>query len=272
MTLRIGHIEYANCTPLFAALNDHADCSGYRFVRGVPSHLNQLLRKGEIDVSPSSSFEYGAAWRNYYLLPGLSISSIGPVKSVLLFARRPIEELDGKLIGLTTDSDTSVNLLRIVLARRYGFTNSFERTSLSLSEALNSFAALLLIGDAALVTARQDHGCHVYDLGDLWHRFTGLPFVFALWIIRADTVERAPQEVAALSHALLAAKEWAYGSYPAIAAAAPERQWLGEADLIDYWRTISYDLTPAHLEGVRTFYQFAVELGLLTETPLIRIA
>ena len=272
MTIRIGHIEYANCTPIFSTLTRHFDCSCYEFVKGVPYQLNQLLRGGAIDVSPSSSIEYGAAWRNYYLLPELSISSIGPVKSVFLFSRMPIEELAGESIGLTTDSDTSVNLLKIILARRYGFANTFERTALPLTDALRTFAALLLIGDAALKACRNAGGAyHIYDLGELWNEYTGLPFVFALWIVRAETVERQRREVAMLVSDLLAAKELAYASYEEIAAGATEREWLGKSELIDYWRTISYDLTPAHLEGVNLFYFFAVELGLIAEKPELRI-
>lgn len=94
MNLSVGHITYANCAPFFHYL----DSSGFsgRIVPGVPSHLNRLLAEGEIDISPSSSFEYARGWRQYLLLPGQSISSRGPVQSVLLFSSRPLEELAGE--------------------------------------------------------------------------------------------------------------------------------------------------------------------------------
>jgi chorismate dehydratase len=269
MTLNIGHIQYANCTPIFSALASNFDCTGYRFVGGVPARLNAMLRAGSIDLSPSSSFEYAMAHDQYCLLPELSISAIGPVKSVLLFSRVPIEELDGCSIGLSAESDTSVNLLRVLLARKYGFGNSFERTSLPLSQALQRFPAVLLIGDAALKGAAAGEGL-IYDLGKLWLDFTGLPFVFALWIVRRDSALAKHDELAALARDLIAAKKLACASYPAIAAGCAEREWLGVDELADYWRTISYDLTPAHIEGVRCFFSHAFELGLIPELPVLR--
>ncbi|SNB46177.1 menaquinone biosynthetic enzyme MqnA/MqnD family protein [Geobacter sp. DSM 9736] len=271
MTLNIGHIKYANCTPIFSALLDSPACSKYSFVGGVPSVLNALLRSGEIDVCPSSSIEYGKSPGKYLLLPELSISSVGPVKSVLLFSRLPMEQLDGARIGLTTDSDTSVNLLKIILRKQFGFLNDMERTGLPLAEALRDFSALLLIGDAALRESMKFHGLHVYDLGELWWRFTGLPFVFALWLVTEKTALGKPNEVAALWRELVQAKERAYGTYARIASRCAERSWMSEEDLADYWRIISYELTPEHLKGVDTFFGYASELGIIAERPQIRL-
>lgn len=271
MTLQIGHIEYANCTPIFSAFFKSPGCGGYDYVKGVPSSLNLMLRSGEIDVGPVSSIEYGVSPDSYHLLPGLSISSIGPVKSVLLFSRLPIEDLQGTKIGLTTDSDTSVNLLRIILGRQYGFRNEMRRTSLPLKEALGEFSALLLIGDAALRESMSDHGLHVYDLGELWYVYTGFPFVFALWLVTDRAVKEKRGEVATLSARLIEAKEQACRSYEEIAASCAEREWMSRDSLVDYWRTISYDLGPEHLRGVSTFYRFAAELGLIERAPELRI-
>ncbi len=269
--LRIGQIEYANCTPIFTALSAHFDCAGYRFVKGVPATLNAMLAAGTIEVSPSSSIEYGKSPENYCLLPDLSISAIGPVKSVLLFSRIPIEGLDRQTVGLTTESDTSVNLLKILLDRYYGFTNSFQRCGLPLAEALREFPALLLIGDAALKGAMASQEGHIYDLGELWYRFTGLPFVFALWIARREAAVTKRGELAQLAADLVAAKTLAYESYAEIADTCREREWLGRGALVDYWQTISYDLTTRHLDGLTLFYRHAAELGILAREPELRI-
>ena len=269
MTINIGHIKYANCTPIFTALASHFDCAGYRFVDGVPARLNAMLRAGEIDLSPSSSIEYAMAHEQYCLLPELSISAIGTVKSVFLFSRVPVEKLDGASIGLTAESDTSVNLLKVLLAKKYGFRNNFESTALPLAEALERFPGLLLIGDAALKGAASGMDFHCYDLGQLWHEFTGLPFVFALWIVRRDAARRKHAELATLAKDLVAAKQVAYASYPEIAANCEERAWIGEGELVDYWRTISYELTEAHLEGAQLFFQYAFEMGLIPSLPEI---
>lgn len=271
MTLKIGHIEYANCTPIFSALTRNFDCADYHFVKGVPSRLNRFLSSGEIDVCPSSSIEYGKSPEKYLILPELSISAIGPVRSVLLFSRVPLEELNGRTIALTSESDTSVNLLKILLAYYCGFRNSFERTSLPLRAAVDRYPALLLIGDNALKGAMDTTGLHVYDLGELWWKFTGLPFVFALWIVRREAVERARAEVTTLLADLLRAKAMAYETYEEIAAGCDEKGWIDRTLLVEYWRTISYDLTDAHIEGLRTFFMHGVELGILAVAPEIRL-
>ena len=126
-----------------------------------------------------------------------------------------------------------------------------------------------MIGDAALKGVEAG-GFRSYDLGELWHDFTGLPFVFALWIVRRDTALAKREELAALGRDLIAAKELACASYPEIAAGCREREWLGVSELVEYWRTISYDLTPAHLDGVRCFFQHAFEMKLIPTLPVMR--
>lgn len=271
MEIRIGEIEYANCTPIFTALKNHFDCQMYRFIREVPSALNLMLSRGEVDISPSSSIEYGKSCQKYCLMPEISISSIGPVKSVFLFSRIPIEQLNQKTIGLTTESDTSVNLLKIILRKRYGHENLFCRTSLQFREALDTHDGLLLIGDAALKASLSQHDFLVYDLGQQWYEFTGLPFVFALWIVRRDAAEQKHAEMAVLRDNLLLAKKLAYESYEAIALNSREREWMSTSALVEYWKTISYDLTPAHLQGLETFYHYAATMGLIPVQPDIAL-
>ena len=265
--LTIGQITYANCTPIFHELMKEFPADRYRMVRGVPAVLNGMLRQGEIDLCPSSSIEYGRRADRYYLLPDLSISAIGPVKSVFLFSRVPIAELGGQTIGLTSESETSVVLLRILLQKYHGVTARFEQTS---GLDLDRFAACLLIGDTALKTAlaRPDGFC--FDLGELWHGATGLPFVFALWIVRREVAERQHSELRLLLADLLAAKERARGAYEQIAESSQESTWMDRRELVDYWQTISYDLTPAHQQGVCCFFRDAHDLGILPVAPELR--
>jgi len=97
--LTLGHIPYLNCVPFYHYLK-HCGFQG-RYLSGVPSELNTMLQAGRLDVSLSSSFEYARHWRNYSLLPRHSISSIGKVKSVLLFSPVDINELSGREIAVT---------------------------------------------------------------------------------------------------------------------------------------------------------------------------
>ncbi len=266
--LRIGRIDYANCTPIFHALQDHAAPGDYQFISGVPSHLNSMLASGELDACPSSSFEYAVHPERYRIIPQVSISSCGAVASVLLFSRIPVEELDGHIVLLSSESATSVNLLKILLARRYGLCCTFEQTRLSIDDALMSAPAILLIGDTALRASLQRLDVHIYDLGEIWHSWTGLPFVFALWLCTRSAVQERRDELIRLSERLQVAKLESRRYIEALAEYASEAEWLGKQRLIDYWRdNISYELGPSHLEGLKHFFRGCAELGLLATAP-----
>ncbi len=259
--LRVGRIGFANCTPLYLALEE-AGTSGVAFVPGVPTELNRLLREGGIDLAPSSSVEYLERPALYGFLPDLSISSIGPVASVLLFSRVPLERLDGRRVGLSPASATSVLLLRVLLEGRMGVRPAY-------GPPVHGQDAVLWIGDRALREARTGGWPHVYDLGELWYRETGTPFVFALWICRREAFATRPDAVRAFYRALVEARHRAYRALPRLARRAPEAAWMGEADLLEYWQTISYDLTAWHLEGLRRFAAAAADLGLLPDVPVL---
>jgi chorismate dehydratase len=271
VTLRVGQISYANCTPIFVCLKNFHDCSNYRFVHGTPSRLNSMLATGEIDICPSSSIEFAKHPQKYLILPNISISSDVQVKSVLLFSRLPIEEINRQNIGLTDESATSVNLLKIILRRFYCYENSYHTLNMSSTAALADYPAILLIGDAALKEGiHRSEGTYVYDLGELWHRFTGLPFVFALWLVREETVARQKSEVETFYSSLCHSKKMAGSSFDAIASSCRE-DWISENEIIEYWKTISYDLTSRHVEGLQTFFRYAADLSIIDHVPDIRL-
>ncbi|HEX9024295.1 MAG TPA: menaquinone biosynthesis protein [Geobacteraceae bacterium] len=266
--LTIGRIDYANVTPIFHALREHFSCDGYRFTAGVPARLNSLLAAGEIDVCPSSSIEYALRAERYLIIPGLSISSIGAVASVLLFSHVPIEELDGCEIMLSAESATSVNLLRILMAKRFGCACRYAVSNVAPAEALGSAPAMLLIGDAALRTSMAGTGLRVYDLGTLWHEWTGLPFVFALWFCTRTAARERRQEVRKLAEELVLAKQYAEREREHIARVSPEAAWMGFERLMAYWReNISYELGGGEQNGLRLFYRYAAELELIPTAP-----
>ena len=268
--IRIGRIAYANCTPIFHALQEQDPCEEYCFAGGVPARLNDMLAAGEIDVCPSSSIEYARHSAQYLILPGLSIRSIGAVGSVLLFSRIPLEQLDGQAVLLSSESATSVNLLRILMKMRFGCSCRFTVSNLPLDKAMRQAPAMLLIGDAALRASLQESDLFVYDLGKLWHDWTGLPFVFALWLCCKSAAEQRPAEMSRLARQLVAAKKHVAGSIDVIAQNSPETLWMGKDRLVAYWRdNISYDLGQRHLEGLMLFYRYCSELGLLQDVPVL---
>ncbi len=185
-TLRIGSVPYLNAVPLTCGLE--RDCT---FL--PPSQLAAELHAGRLDAALVSVTEV-LLRDGYDVLDGAAIASDGPVASVFLAHREPLEQIG--TVHLDPASCTSVNLLRVLLAER-GLQPEF----LPLPDyvAATRFNNLLLIGNPAIEFRRAPHPHALWDLGEAWRELTGLPFVYAVWALRRG----APPELRAR---LLAAK------------------------------------------------------------------
>jgi chorismate dehydratase len=273
MKLKIGEIKYANCTPIYTSLKVHSDCAGFEFIEGEPAELNELLARGDIDVSSSSSIEYARHWDEYLVIPQISISSTGEVGSILFFSKGPIEDLGGARIAVSSASATSVVMLKALLRFRYGKEAFFSAVNPDLSLMLKEHDAALLIGDEALRAGKRavaGTGLHVYDLGSLWQEYAGLPFVYALWMVRKDSAAQMPELCRRLKEGLKASREMAEGSFDSIALNAPESSWMGVEGLAAYWKAMSYRLGPEHQRGLMLFLELAERLGEAPLPPAVR--
>jgi chorismate dehydratase len=174
--LRIGCVKYLNARPLI--FGGPADV-----VLDHPSVLCAQLAHAELDVALVSSFEF---LRNpiYRIVDGISISSDGPVYSVVVAHVGEISAAEE--IELDPAAETSGNLLRCLLSE-LELRPRFVATSTS---SLAKERARLLIGDQA-IRFRQQHGneFQVWDLGENWQNLAGLPFVYALWLVRPEVVD-----------------------------------------------------------------------------------
>jgi chorismate dehydratase len=272
-TLRIGRIPYANLFPTFYYLENECDLDGYRFIEGVPSTLNRMLREGKLDISPSSSIEYLKDKTRYRILPWFSISAAGPVGSILLFSRLPLQELRGKTIAVSSDSETSVALLKVICSEFFSLACKYRTMKLNRIGNPASCHATLLIGDEAMKEAKRlsavnrkkasEQSFFVYDLGELWFKHTGLPFVFALWIVREKIILNKGDLIKKFSLDLLNAKKYTPENHSFIAQQAAQRKWLSPEELVAYWNSISYDFTEKHLEGLRMFEKYTIKNGLI---------
>ncbi len=265
--MRIGRIAYLNVAPYFYCLRQ-AGFSG-EILAGVPSELNAMLAAGTIDACPSSSYEYGQNADNYLLLPGHSISSVGPVHSVLLFTRGPLATLAGTEVAITGESATSINLLKILLKEFCAIDDvSYVVPPGEVETLMTEGRSALLIGDRALAAAKTcPEGFQVTDLGALWYHFTGLPFVFALWILRRDAAAKYPEELQVLSLQLQASRQSAFEKLSEMAQDLSGQSLFSAAQLEAYWRGMSYDLTEGHLEGLRLYFTLCYKHGLLEKIP-----
>ena len=179
MALRIGCVKYLNARPLIRGWPGHVDFDH-------PSALCKRLAGGELDIALVSSFEF---LRNpiYRIVDNVSISSVGPVYSVVVAHSGDISELDE--IELDPAAETSGNLLRCLLTK-LNLTPRFIRSSTS---QITARRARLLIGDQA-IRFRQNHRdeFHFWDLGEEWQKIFDVPFVYALWLIRPEVIEAKP--------------------------------------------------------------------------------
>lgn len=267
MKLKVGKINFLNIYPIFFTLEKECDPSRFQFIDGTPAELNHRLREGTLDISPSSSIEYLRNPEIYTLIDGHSISTTGPIMSILLFSKHPIEDLDTRLILASEQSETSTALLKIILKKFYGFQNKILTSSSDIKDGLDSAPAYMLIGDDALKAARSsfitDHPSpvHIYDLGEIWHRNTGLPFVYALWIGRKECCSK--ETFIEFIDILDRAKDFAEQNFQKIAADIPSKTVMVMDDLIAYWKNLSYGLSEEHKEGLTLFDRYLKEEGLL---------
>lgn len=253
-TERLGIVSYTNVAPLYWGLKPW---TGASFVRGVPTELNRKLLDGSIDLTLVSSVEFLRHRDVLRALPDFSIATLGPVYSVTLFHWEPWAELTGKRVALTTDSATSVELLKVLL-RESGIDADFVPMTPDLGAMLGSCDAALLIGDAALreaVSQREIDGKKplITDLGSAWYDLTKLPFTFAVWASRKD---RPPSELMVAK--LRAAREHGLGQLAAVA--RPEAAQLGVSESVvqRYLGNFRYYLEPPDRDGLLAFAERSV--------------
>jgi chorismate dehydratase len=268
MKIRLGRIEYVNVLPVYYALEQVFGENGFYLVSGPPAGLNERLRRGELDISPVSSLEWGRCPREYLLLPDLSISSRGPVGSVLFFSRRPVAELDGGSVRLSDASATGAALLKVLLEKRYGVRPRFYQGKAEGGPEAD-LTGVLAIGDDALRLRIKGAWPQVLDLGEAWHEWTGLPFVFGVWAVRRDFARQYPGEVAGLHRLLLRSRAWGLQALPDLSRQAAARLSLTAAEALTYFRQLDYSLGPDHEAGLARFFQDLAGLGELPHVPAV---
>ncbi|HSJ64295.1 MAG TPA: menaquinone biosynthesis protein [Gemmatimonadaceae bacterium] len=267
--MRVGRIPYINCYPVYGAIDRGVVALDAELVEGTPSRLNRSMATGALDVSVISAVEYARSATQYVLLPDLAISCDGPVRSVLLFSRRPASELGGARVLVSRSSMTSVALLELLFEQVWRCAPVFVPGDAELSDvrqfATEEHDARLVIGDAALLLASRDgssgtrpHYPHVYDLGEEWKRWTGQPFVFAVWVAQRAT----PVAEALAVHArLLESRAWGLRHLELLAAQAATVTGLPVPVCLQYLSGLDYGLSYPHLAGLTEFFRRLVTAG-----------
>lgn len=251
---RVGRIDFINTAPVYYGIETgRVACPG-RTVLGPPARLNRLLAEGAVQVSAVSSAAYAWNYPRWLLLPDLSISARGPVRSVVLRLAREPERGRPFRAGLTRKSGTAQALTRILLEERFGALP--ECREVNLDEGVpEGFDGVLVIGDDALrLSSLEERYPGVIDLGEAWLEWTGLPFVFGLWAADKAFAERHPAEAAAVAAALRRSKEEGRRNLEAAAGRAAVRSGVDRGACRAYLEHIEYDLGPDHRAALALFY------------------
>jgi chorismate dehydratase len=241
-SLRLAAVSYLNTLPLVAGLSE--DVSHLNFY--LPAECAERIREGAADVGLLPVIE--ADRMHLGIIGDCCIGCDGPVRSILLFARKPWSQV--QTLAADSGSRTSVQLARILLAERYGAVPQVFSMRADLASMLGQADAALLIGDPALRIEPQSTGLPWLDLGEEWRNLSGLPMVFAVWAARVAQPELVPLLAAARQRGLETLSSWVD--------AAAQARGLPPALAEHYLRTnIIYQRGPREEQGLDEYLRLS---------------
>lgn len=269
-TPRMGRINFLNVLPIYHPLETGIIPVEYELVSGPPALLNEMMRQGQLHVSSCSCIEYARSPDQYYLVDDLAIGSRGPVMSVLLMSSLPFAELAGREILISGQSHTSVALLKLLLKDRMHLESTLRTANISAALGRGERpSAFLAIGDEALRLRSHPDFPFVLDLAEAWREWTGLPFIFGLWVIGRKACETGiirddPGEI------LRAARDWGLRNMDVILDLTERGCPLNRDELRHYYTEgLAYNLQNGGLDGLRLFYDKLARAGIIDAVPEI---
>ena len=275
MVPRLGHIAFLNVLPLTYALA-HGAAQGLDILRATPAQLNGRLEARNLDVSGVSSITYARHADDLLILPDVCIASDGDVRSVLLVSRVPAENIGARRVLLSDKSASSHALLKIILRRAYDAVPQYETRALTPEDPVPEGAAgALFIGDDALeLYHHPPDGIYIYDLAREWKQMTGARMVFGIWAAARTFAAAHPAELEMVHGRIAAAFEgWDAVKDAAITEVLSHDGRFTRAQLTEYLGSaVVWQLDEATLAGLRLFYRYAAEDGLIARAPTIELA
>ncbi|MBP38062.1 MAG: menaquinone biosynthesis protein [Dehalococcoidia bacterium] len=252
--LRVGHMTYLNSEVFYRKL-PIGSCD---LVAMPPRAMAAAVEQGELDAGPLPIAEIFRLGDKIRSLGNLGVASNGPAMSVFLFSHKPVEDLSGSDVAVTTHTATSIQLLRILFAELW---NVVDHNFVEMSDGHD---VALVIGDPALSMLAAGDYKHQYDLGSAWKTLTGSPFVFAEWVVRAD----APADLARqFEKDLIEATERGFDSIDEICRIRAN-DVMSESDVRTYVRNFSYFLGSSERSGQQEFKSRLAQLPAWRPTSL----
>jgi chorismate dehydratase len=246
--VRVGAVRYLNTRPLVFSLASMAPQARIEF--DVPSRLADRLNRGHLDVATIPSIEY-------FRLPGATIVSDacvachGPVKSVKLYGRKAVRQI--RTLALDEGSRTSAAMSRILLKERFGVEPELRPLPIGASAENADADAVMLIGDRGML-APPGVFEFVWDLGEEWSQWTGLPFVFSMWVARPRA------SLAGLERSLADARDDGVRRLEEIARTDAPALGISEGECLEYLRDhLVFHLGPREQCGLEAFGRLAAE-------------
>jgi chorismate dehydratase len=253
---RVGAVSYLNSKPLIEGLADRLPGG---LTLDFPSRLATALERSDLDAALVPSIEVLQSKGEYEIVSDACVAARGPVRSVKVFFRVPPGDV--KRLALDEGSRTSATLARVLLFHKYGVEPGTEQLPLARSVASDAIAnttadAILLIGDRAMFPVGEDFPV-VWDLGDEWLKWTGLPFVFAVWAGRSEQI---PADLATL---FSEARDAGVAVAQDIARREAALLGIDPTVAVEYLtQNLHFTLGPAEKSGLKLFAQLAEKAGL----------
>lgn len=264
--MKLGYINYLNCYPFYHHMFCYKPLAD-TIVPRYPGELNTLMKDGCLDMSPISAGAYPGMQSRVLLMPDFCLSSIGYVRSVVLQSKIPIEELNHGKIGLTSASQTSVVLLKILLGKHYGLTPVYVPcTPVPDMEELD---AALVIGNEAMIESDRPVP-YIYDLGDLWLRKTGYPVVFAVIAVQEKTAIEYAGKVNEVADSFRVSLEYLRDGREEVVRCAREKYPEITYDINHYYNLLKFDFTDDLKAALQYYFDESASMGLLERVGRMR--
>lgn len=264
---RVGMVNYINTAPIYESWKKSVFDKQIVIVEEPPSVLNRMLAAGEIDLGFVSSYEYCARPEDYLILRDLSISASGPVGSVFLFSDVELEQLDKKLVLLSNQSETSVHLVKILLEEFYNIKPQYIHGEVE-GEMSRSCKAVLAIGDDALRLLSSGRYTKQFDLGEIWHGLTRLPFVFSVCAVRREFCENNGLLVERIKNIFVQCRKEGREELEEICRIVAPRIPMDTEKCYKYLTALQYDLDESKCLALEKFYSFLIERGEASKNAL----